>query len=177
MGVFSALVLGAVCMGVDGQFPVLRCTLYSGSSGCTPNPFVMVDAMYLAFGRLAFGLSPAFNGADHFSLHVSSSGVRSSAPSRPRSAGNGRGQGRTPSQSPAWQTGSRNNPVDENVSKYIPDCTDPWTDTSSNCWLLDEHHVAEIFPVCSSIHTDDPLRSGRLTPFTLLPSEKTGAIV
>ena len=155
MGVFSALVLGAVCMGVDGQFPVLRCTLYSESSGCTPNPFVMVDAMYLAFGRLAFGLSPAFNGADHFSLHVSSSGVRSSAPSRPRSAGNGRGQGRTPSQSPAWQTGSRNNPIVMKISKSIPDCTDPWLGTSSNCWSPNEHHFAKVFDLCSSIQNGD----------------------
>ena len=43
---FAALVLGAV--GVF--FPVLRCTLSSGSSGCAPKPFVTVDAMNLAFG-------------------------------------------------------------------------------------------------------------------------------
>ena len=49
---FAELVLGAVCIGVDGPFPVLRCTLYSASSGCASNPFVMVDAMYLAFGTL-----------------------------------------------------------------------------------------------------------------------------
>ena len=49
---FAALVLGAVCIGVDGQFPVLRYTLYSENSGCAPNPFVMVDDVYPAFGTL-----------------------------------------------------------------------------------------------------------------------------
>ena len=48
----AALVLGAVCIGVDGLLPVLRCTLYSGALGCAPNTFVTVDAMYLAFGML-----------------------------------------------------------------------------------------------------------------------------
>ena len=75
-------------------------------------------------------------------------GVRLSAPSGPRPAGNGRGQGRTPSQSPAWQTGSRNNPVVVNVSKSILDCTVPWLDTSPNYWPLDEHHYAEVLAVC-----------------------------
>ena len=127
------------------------------------------------------------NGANHFSLPDSLSGARSFAPSRPRPTGNGRGQGRTPSQSPAWRTGSRNNPVREcleiyprlmNVSKSIPGCTDPWTDTSSNWWPLGEHHFAEVFAVCSSIQTDEPpLWSVLLTPLALLPSEKTGAIV
>ena len=49
---FAAFVLGAACIGVDGQFPVLMGTLYTGSAGCAPNSFVMVDAMYLAFGTL-----------------------------------------------------------------------------------------------------------------------------
>ena len=97
-------------------------------------------------------------------MPVSPSGARSSAPSAPRPAGNGRSQGRTPSQSPAWQTGSLNNPFVINVSKSIPDCIDPWLDTSSNCWPLDEHRYAEVFAVCSSIQIDDPpLRSGLLT--------------
>ena len=49
---FAALLLGAVCIGVNWQFTVLRGTLYTGSAGCAPNSFVMVDAMYLAFGTL-----------------------------------------------------------------------------------------------------------------------------
>ena len=51
---FAALVLfiGAVFIGVDWQFPAPRCTLYSGSAGCAPNPFITVDAMYLAFVSL-----------------------------------------------------------------------------------------------------------------------------
>ena len=105
------------------------------------------------FGRLVFGLPPTFNGANHFALLVSSSGARSSTPSRPRPTGNGRGQGRTPSQSPAWQTGSRNNPVDECLQIY-PRLHRP-LDTSSNCWPLDEHFPG-VLAVCSSIETDDP---------------------
>ena len=67
---FTALVLGAVCIGGDG--------LYSGAFGCAPNPFVTDDTMYLAFGILdamwlafqsfANNKTPAFNGANHFSL-------------------------------------------------------------------------------------------------------------
>ena len=57
-----------------------------------------------------------------------------------------------------------------NVSKSIPDCIDPWTDTLSNCWPLDEHHFAEVFPECSSVQTDDPPLWSGLTPFALLPS-------
>ena len=34
--------------------------------------------------------------------------------------------------------GSRNNSLAMNVNKSIPDCLDPWLDTSSNCWPLDE---------------------------------------
>ena len=65
-----------------------------------------------------------------------------------------------------------------NVSKSIPNCTDPWTDTSSNCWPLDEHHFAEVFAVCPSIQNDDPpLWSGLLTPLALPLYEKTGPIV
>ena len=55
------------------------------------------------------------------------------------------------SQSPAWQTESRNNQVVMNVSKSIRDGTEFWTDTSSNCWPLDEHRFAMVFAVCLSI--------------------------
>ena len=49
-----------------------------------------------------------------------------------------------------------------NVNKSIPECTDPWLDTSSS---LNEHHYAEVLDLCSSIQTDDPpLSSGLLTP-------------
>ena len=110
---FAALLLGAVCIGVDGQFPVLMGTLYTGSAGCAPNSFVMVDAMYLAFRTLdALVLSfhlPSMAQTIRLCLFLR----RSYVPSRPRLAGSGRCQGRTPSQSPSWQTGSRNNPVDQ----------------------------------------------------------------
>ena len=56
------------------------------------------------------------NGDKFFPLPASSTGGGSSAPSGPRPAGNRRSQGRTPFQSPGWQTGSRNNPVGLNVN-------------------------------------------------------------
>ena len=115
--------------------------------------------------------------AKAFYLPAYSSGVRSSALSGPRPAGNGHDQGRTSSQSPAWQTEPRNYPAVLNVSKSIPDCADSWLDTSSSCWPLDKHLFAEVFAVCSSIQTDDPLLwSGRLTPTARAATvRKTGA--
>ena len=66
-----------------------------------------------------------------------------------------------------------------NVSKSVPDCTDLWTDISSNCWPPDEYHFVEVFAVCSRIQTDDPpLWTAFLhQPLALLPSEKTEAMV
>ena len=160
-----------------------------GALGCAPKPFVTVDTMYLAFGTLnamwlAFqaldnNKTPAINGEKKGGLPASSSGVRSSSPSRPRPARNGRGQGRTPSQSPAWQTGSCNSPVVGNISKYIPGCTDTSLDTSSDCWHLDEHHFAEIFAACSSIQTNDPLLWIGVLTITARAAalRETGAIV
>ena len=43
--------------------------------------------------------------------------------------------------------------------------TDPWTDHTSNCWPLEEHHYEEVFAVCASLRTDDPsLWNGILSP-------------
>ena len=85
-------------------------------------------------------------------------------PVGPRPAGSARLQGRTPSQSPSWQTGWRNNPLVRGVNKSIPDCLDPWLEPSSNCCPLDEHHYAEVHAVRKLIQTDDPsLRSGLLS--------------
>ena len=33
---------------------------------------------------------------------------------------------------------------------------DPWTDNTSKCWPLEEHHYAEVFAVCASFETDGP---------------------
>ena len=111
--------------------------------------------MWLAFQSLANNKTPAING-EKKSLPASSSGVRSSAPSGLLLAGNGRAQSQTPSQSPAWQTESLNNPVVMNVTKSTPDYTDPWLDTSSNFWPQDENHFvyAGVIAVCSSIQTE-----------------------
>ena len=109
-----------------------------------------------------------------FSLLVSSSGVRSSAPSGPRPAGHGRGQGRVQSQTPSWQMGSSNNPI---VMSVI-DPADPWTDNTSKCWPLEEHNHAEVLPFALRLRPTT-LFSG--APFSRpppvpLPSEKIGDI-
>ena len=112
-----------------------------------------------AFGDLANNKTPAVNGEKHLSLSVYSSGARSSAPSGPRPAGHGLGQGRVPSQTLPWQTGSSHNPIVMSIS----DPTDPWIDHTLNCWPLEEH--AEVFAVSASFKTDDPpLWSGLLSP-------------
>ena len=125
----AALVLGAVRIGVDGQFPVLRCTLYSGSSGCAPNPFVMVDAMYLAFGTLdalcLYFHQPSM--AQTFFLCLFLRRVCGHPPRRgpgPPVMGLARA-GRLPSRLP----GRRDRAIIRltNVLKPIPDCTDRWT--------------------------------------------------
>ena len=41
----------------------------------------------------------------------------------------------------------------------------PWTDKTSRCWPLEEHHYAEVFAVSASFKTDDPpLWSALLSP-------------
>ena len=52
-----------------------------------------------------------------------------------------------------------------NVSKSIPDCLDPWLDTSSNCWPLDETPLRRISRCLHvPIQTDDPpLWDGQLS--------------
>ena len=119
---------------------------------------------------------PAINGAFCF-LAYFVVGRADIPPVGARSAGNGRGQGRALSQSPAWQTGSRNNPVVMNVSQSIPDCTDSWLDTSSNCWPLDEHYYTEVFLLYARLFKPMALPCGAAflhRPPALLLSNKTG---
>ena len=120
--------------------------------------------MWMTFQALTKNKTPAINGKTVFlaCLFVGRAVIR---PVGARPEGNGHDQGQKPSQSPAWQAEPRNNPAVLIVSKSIPYCTDPWLDTSSNCWPLDKHLFGEVFAVCSSIQTDDPLLwSCRLTP-------------
>ena len=57
--------------------------------------------------------------------------------------------------------GSSNIPI---VMSVI-DPADSWTDNTSKCWPLEEHHYAEVFAVCASFETDDPpLWSALLSP-------------
>ena len=128
----------------------LRCTLVrrQGARGHTPR--WMLYGGRLVTNRIIRHLSST---AKHFfSLAVSSTGARSPAPSGPRPADHGRGQGRMPSQSLSWQTGSRHDPT----VMPIDDSSDPWLNHTSNCWPLEEHHYDEGFAVNASFKTDDP---------------------
>ena len=122
------VVLEVVKMAVNEQSPTLMPTLYPGSKATDPRPYASIDAIWRAFSDLAHNKTTSVNGETYFSLPVSSTGARSSAPSGPRPAVHGRGQGRVPSQSPSWQTGSSHNPID----MLITDPTDPWLDKMSN---------------------------------------------
>ena len=132
-------------MRVNEQYPDCLPVLYPGALATAPKPFGSLDAMWLAFQGLATNRAPAVNGSRFFSLPSSTGG--SSAPSAPRPAGNGRGQGRTPSQSPTWQTGSRNHPVVLNVTNDSVH-NDTWLDTSSNCWPLEANWGGALSPWC-----------------------------
>ena len=150
------VVLEVVRMAVHEQYPSLMLMLYPGVPATVSRPFGPLDDMWLSFETLANNNTSAINGVKCLSLHASSVGVRSSAPTGPRPASSGRGQGRTLLQSPAWQTGSRNNPLVGNANKFIPDCLDPRLDTSSNCWPLEEDYYAAVHAVCMSIQTNGP---------------------
>ena len=88
-------------MAVNEHYPSLMPTLYPGLMATKLRPFGTLDAMWSAFQALSHNKTPAINGKICSSLPTSSSGVRLSAPSGPQPAGGGRGQSRTPSQSPA----------------------------------------------------------------------------
>ena len=76
-------------------------------------------------------------------------------------ADHGRGQGRVPSQSLLWQTGSSHHPT----AMPIDDLSHPLLDQTSNCWSLEEHHYGDFCAVGASFKTDDPpLWSGLLSP-------------
>ena len=145
-----------VRMAVNEEYPSLMPTLYPGVLTTVLRPFGTMDAMRLAFETLAKNKTLAINGETYFSFPVSSNGARPSGPPVMAAARAGR-------QSPSWQTGSRKNPLVINANKSIPDCLDPWLNTSSKFWPLDERHYAEVQAVCVSIQTDDPpLWSGLL---------------
>ena len=97
------VVLEVVRMAVNEQYPSLMPTLYPEGYGI--EAVQHFERRWLAFQKLA-NITPVINGENIFSLPASSTGGRSSAPSGPRPAGHGRGQGRVPSQTPSWQTGS-----------------------------------------------------------------------
>ena len=121
----SEIVLEVVRMAVNEQYPSLMSTLYPGVMATRPKPFTTLDAMWLTCQSLASNKTFAINVFFFFFVPTCSSGVLSSAPLGPR-PDNGRGQGRTPSQSPIRQTSLCNNPVVfMNALKSIPDRADP----------------------------------------------------
>ena len=151
-------------MAVNEQFPTLMPTLYPGSIATDPKPYASLDKMWKAFSDLANNKTAAVNGENISSLPVSSSGARSSAPSGPRAAGHGRRQGRVPSQTPSWRTGSSHNPIGMSINNP----TDPWLDQTSNRWPLDEQHYAEVFAIGASfkiclLYTSPSPRDGLLS--------------
>ena len=122
------VVLEVIRMAVNEQFPTLMPMLYPGSKAADPRPYALLDAMWRVFSDLAHNKTPAVNGEKYFSLLVSSTGARPSAPLGPRPADHGRGQGRVPSQSLSWQIGSSHHPT----VMPIDDSSDPWLDQPSN---------------------------------------------
>ena len=157
------VVLEVVRMAVNEQFPTLMPTLYPRSKATDPRPFASLDDMWGAFSDLTHNKTPAVNGEQHFSLPVSSTSARSSAPSGPRPADHGHGQGRVSSQLLSWQKRSSHHPI----AISPDDLSDPWLDQTSDCWPLEEHHYAEVFAVSVSFKTDYPLLwSGLLSPST-----------
>ena len=143
-------------MAVNKQFKSFKPTLYPGVLATVSRPFGTMDAMWLTFETLAKNRTPAIKGETNLFPPASSTGVRSSAPSGPRPAGNRRDQGRMLPQSPVWQTGSGSNPLVMNAHKSVPEFLDPWLDTASNCWPLEEYHCAEVHAVLMSIQTEGP---------------------
>ena len=111
-------------MAVNEKFPTPMPTLCTGSKATDRRSYASLDAMWQAFSELAHIKTFAVNGEKRCSLPVPSTGSRSSAPSGPRPAVHGRGQGRVPSQSPFWLTGSNHIPI----VMPIADSTDPWLD-------------------------------------------------
>ena len=166
------VVLKVVRMAVNEQFSTPMPMLYPGSNATDPRPFASVDAMWRAFSDLAHNKTPAVNGGKHFSLPASSTGARSSAPSGPRSAGNGRG---TAECRPSRPLGRRDRAILRLLCQLLIPPT-IWLDKMPNCWPLEEHRYAEDFAVSTSFMTDHPpsgAASSRPPP-AWLPSEKTG---
>ena len=148
-------------MAVKEQFWTLMPRLYRGSKATDPRRYASLDNMWIAFSDLTHHKTPAINGKNRFSLPVSSTGARSSAPAGLWPAFHGRGQDRAPSQSPSSPTGPSHNPI----VMSITDPTDPWLDKMFNCWSLEDQHYSERFRFSASLKADDPpVWSDLLTP-------------
>ena len=154
---------GIFCSSGRRSFLVLSAPWHAGSP---PGPRAQVWALAEVRGTCSGGPKwqvPSGNDSEHVepSRCEGLALARSSAPSGPRPAGHGRGQGRVPSQTPSWQTGSSLHPIVMSIN----DPTDTWIDKTSNFWPLEDHHYAEVFAVRASFKTDDPpLWSGLLSP-------------
>ena len=87
------MVLEVVRIAVNEQFPSLMPTLHPGSMATNPKPCASLVMMWSAFGDSPNNKHPGVNGSYLFSLHLSSLGVLSYAPSGLWLAGRRRGKG------------------------------------------------------------------------------------
>ena len=148
-------------LAVNEQLPTLMPALYTCSTTTERRPYASLYAMWRVLVTKRMIRHPQSTATHLFSVPVSSTGARSSAPSGPPPADHGRGHGRVPCKLLSWQTGSIHHP---NVMP-IDDLSDTRLDHTSNCGPLEEHHYAEVFAVSASFKTDDPPRwSGFLSP-------------
>ena len=104
----------------------LRCTLVRRQRTRGHTPRWMLCGGLVVTKRIIRHL---LSTAKYFSLHASSTGARSSAPPGLWLADHGHGQGRVPSQSLSWQTGSSHH----STVMLIDYSSDPCLDHTSNC--------------------------------------------
>ena len=161
-------------MAVNEQLPTLMPTLYPGSMATDSKPYASFHKMWKAFGDSAKKTTPADNG-EILSLPVSPSGAWSSAPSGPRPAAYGHGQGRVTSQTPSWQTRSSHTLIFMSIN----DPTDPWIDHTRTAGPWRNSIMQRISPLVLYLRSRT-LPSGSTSfrpPPAPRPSEKTGEIV
>ena len=143
---------------------MLTCTLYSQRSGCAPNPFVKVDAMYLAFGNLD-AVRVAFHQPSMAQKQMLCLFFRRVSCHPPRRSPGPPVMGVWPGPD-AFPVACMPNWIGQ--SSGCHECLQintrlrrPWLNTSSNYWPLDRHHYVEVI-------TDYPPLSSGLLPSTTL---------
>ena len=131
----TGVVLEVFRRAVKEQFPTLMPTLHPDSKSTDPRLFDSLHSQWRRLSELAHNRTPAVNGEKYSSLPDFSTRARSSAPSGLRPADHGSRQGRVPSQSISWQTGSNHH-----LTVMLDVSSDHWLDHTSNRWPLEKHH-------------------------------------